>query len=462
MTDLALFLGRFHPVLVHLPIGFLLAAGVLELLARRPSMAGVRPVVGPVLLIGAASAVVSAGAGYLLMSRGSYGGDTVGWHRALGIALALSTSLTAAAWYAAAEGHRSTFGHAYRVLLALSLALLAVTAHLGGTLTHGEGFLTEHAPAFLRFGSATTAAPAGRAAADVVVYRDLVQPLLESRCVQCHGPDRREGELRLDGPEGIRAGGDSGAAVAAGDPGGSELIRRLWLPAGHADAMPPRGHAPLRVAEADLLRWWIAEGASFDQTLADVETPEHVEPAIEAVVGPIQPSAPAILTVDVPAAAAPALESARALGVHVSPLADGTPLLAASCTNAGAAFGDRELETLTALGPQITGLDLTGTAVTDAGLTALARFPHLTRLRLDRTAIGDAGLVHVGHLSRLESLNLYGTKVTDEGLSHLEELASLRTLYLWQTAATAAGAERLRAANPRLEVDLGISASPRS
>ena len=71
------------------------------------------------------------------------------------------------------------------------------------------------------------------------------------------------------------------------------------------------------------------------------------------------------------------------------------------------------------------------------------------------TAITDAGLTHLSALGRLETLNLYGTGVTDAGLVRLETLASLRRLYLWQTATTVDGVERLRSALPDLEADPG-------
>ena len=459
MTDLALFLGRFHPFLVHLPIGFLLLAGALELLARRPAFAGVRPVTGPVLLMSAAAAVLSAGAGYLLASSGAYDGGTLAWHRALGLAVAATTVLAAAAWYRSDGGVRRPVRRAYEGLLVVSVVLVAIAGHLGGTLTHGEGYLTEHAPAFLRLTAGSTATPAARAAHEIVVYRELVQPLMASRCVDCHGPDRREGGLRLDGPDEIRKGGESGAAITAGSPDGSELLRRLWLPRTDPEAMPPKGRAPLSVAEAGVLRWWIAQGASFEQTLADAEIPDHLRPAVEAIVGPVESGRPAILAVATPAADPAKLEQARRLGVSVSPLADDTSWLSAHCTNAGREFGDAELDALAGLGAQITWLDLTGTSVTDTGLAALSRFPNLTRLQLDRTGIGDAGLAHLAGLDRLEYLNLYGTRVTDEGLSHLTGLENLRSLYLWQTGASAQGVDRLRAGNPRLEIDLGLAPS---
>ncbi len=60
-------------------------------------------------------------------------------------------------------------------------------------------------------------------------------------------------------------------------------------------------------------------------------------------------------------------------------------------------------------------------------------------------------------LPYLDYLNLYATSITDEGLQHLTGLPRLRALYLWQTEVTPAGAERLRAALPDLDVNLGVA-----
>jgi hypothetical protein len=219
--------------------------------------------------------------------------------------------------------------------------------------------------------------------------------------------------------------------------------------------MPPGGRRPLTAAEASLLRWWIDQGASFEATLADVELDPQLRPAVEAMVGRLQPGAPAILAVKVPPADAGALAAIKAMGVSVTPLAAGTSLLEVHCTNVARTFGDEELAKLAPLAAQVTWLSLTGTQVTDAGLAVLAGFSNLTRLHLDRTRVTDAGLAPLARLKRLEYLNLYGSAVTDAGLSHLSGLGTLREVYLWRTGVTPAGAERLHTCLPRLRIDLG-------
>src|SRR5207302_8014841 len=51
-------------------------------------------------------------------------------------------------------------------------------------------------------------------------------------------------------------------AVAPGDPQGSELVARIFST--DSDRMPPaKTHKPLKAAEKQLLKRWIAEGAEY-------------------------------------------------------------------------------------------------------------------------------------------------------------------------------------------------------
>jgi hypothetical protein len=159
------------------------------------------------------------------------------------------------------------------------------------------------------------------------------------------------------------------------------------------------------------------------------------------------------LSVDPPDDAA--VDALRQTGLSVTPLAQDEPFLHVHATNAVNTLTDADLQKLNAVAPQVAWLDLARTGVTDAGLGVLGRLEHLTRLHLENTAVTDAALENLEGLEYLEYLNLYGTKVTDAGLQHLESLPRLRALYVWQTEVTAEAAERLQAANPRLEVNLG-------
>lgn len=454
-TDLGTFIGRFHPLLVHLPIGFLLITVVVELLSQTRRHAGVERLMPFLLALCAVSALLSVVTGLLLAPHGGYDHTLVWQHQTLGIGLAAATALAWGAAHLQAWRPSRAARAAYRTLLVTSILLLGATGHLGGSLTHGDTYLTEHMPVLPWF----TRTEAQRAPLDpstTPVFATLVAPTLHASCVPCHGPARAEGRLRLDTPEGLRKGGESGAVIVPGLSARSEIVRRLLLPPSHADAMPPRGHRPPSHAEAALLRWWIDQGASFDQTLADAEIRPELEPAIAAVLGPVDFSAPAILSVRVPAADPAAIARVRALPLRVEPLAAGTSLLQVQAVPASRGLGDTDLQALLPLAQQITWLDLGGTRVTDTGLTGLLpRLPNLSRLSLDRTAITDAVLVHLVTLTRLEALNVYGTTITDAGLKPLASLPRLRSVYAWQTAVTAAGAEALEAAAPRVTVNLG-------
>jgi uncharacterized membrane protein len=469
VNELTLFLGRFHPLLVHFPIVLLLLAGALELRAwwRHSSSSSTESGegTGAVLALGAVSALAAAGAGLLLGGSGGYGGSTFEWHQRFGVIVALGASLTVAGWIAARRSKRGRAATVvYRTLLGTTVSVLVVAGHLGATLTHGEGYLTEHAPASVRgllsplLGGSDAAARVARAD-QAVAYSSLIQPVLEKRCTRCHGAAKAEGKLRLDTPDAIRKGGSDGPVIVPGRAAESEIVRRIWLPSSHKDAMPPGGSQSLPASEAALIRWWIDQGARFNQKLSELDVTPEVQPAIEAVVGPLERGGPTLPAVNVGAPDRQAVATATRLGASVVPLASTNHFIELHCTNAGTRLGDAELAALRPLAPQTVWLDLSGTGITDAGLSTVAQFRNLTRLHLNRTRISDAGLKQLAGLQQLEYLNLYGTGVTDAGLPSLAVLKKLRTLYVWQTAVSSSGLERLHAALPRLEIETGLALS---
>jgi uncharacterized membrane protein len=458
VSDAAAFAGRFHPLLVHFPIALLVLAGLVELAAARrgdrsPWLLAARL---PLLGLAAVAAVAAAGVGLLLGTSGGYAGATYDRHLLLGVATAIGAVVTA---FAARRRARTGGGQVFvRVCLLVTLAVLTAGGHLGATLTHGEGYLTEHAPAPLRaLLAALVGAPADAAPAPVgppdqaQVYGTLVQPVLRKHCVSCHAAGAPRGRLALDTPEGIRAGGEHGAVLTGGPPLASELVRRVFLPVEHPDVMPPRGQPAIGAADAALLRWWVEHGASFDQPLAEFELAPEVRPAIEARLGPVVRGGPTLPTVTLPPLDPARLAAARALGIDVRPIADGSPWLEARLAPASGS-ADAAVASLVPVAGHVLWLTVAGSAVTDAACATIARLPNLTRLDVSRTAIGDAGLAALGTPAQLETLNLYGTQVTDAGLAGLAALPRLRRVYVWQTGVTEAGLGRLQAVAPKLDV----------
>ena len=451
----ALFLGRFHPVVVHFPIALLLLGAVVEVFgARSPSLSRVRPVAPFLLLLGALSSLAAVALGYMLSLAGGYEEGLLTLHMRLGLAVTALAFVMAflSAWLPEP-------GKVYRTVLALLMALVVLAGHFGGSLARGNGYLTYYLPSPVKslFGI-SGGVPDGLIANvdSAYVYADLVQPVLDRRCVSCHGPSKSRGALRLDTAEGLEEGGRDGPAFLAGYPAQSEILRRITLPPYDEDAMPPDGAAPLDVGETEVIRWWIEHGASFDMRVAEIEeTPTAVSTFLARVSLPRAARRSGIFALDVPPADTNAVAALSGTGLTVSHLAPDMPFLQVAAASVRANFGDAELEALHAVAPQIAVLDIGHTQVTDAGAAVLAGLPHLVRLHLEGTQVGDAALAQIGGLEHLEYLNLYGTQVTDEGLEHVRDLPALQSIYVWQSGVTEAGAEALRAARSDLEVNIG-------
>ncbi len=102
------------------------------------------------------------------------------------------------------------------------------------------------------------------------VFEDDVASLLQSRCVDCHNPSTRRGELDLSSAAGLREGGESGPVFVPGDPEKSHLYEMV-----HRGEMPKKG-GPLSHEQVETIREWIAGGAAFREAApALTKAPPH-------------------------------------------------------------------------------------------------------------------------------------------------------------------------------------------
>src|SRR5689334_19700636 len=90
-------------------------------------------------------------------------------------------------------------------------------------------------------------------------FRDLVAPVLEKRCVHCHGTTAPKGNLSLTTAQGVFKGGDGGPAVVAGNSEESPLLEMI---SGDPPEMPKKGE-PLSRQEVAQIRGWIKQGAHW-------------------------------------------------------------------------------------------------------------------------------------------------------------------------------------------------------
>jgi mono/diheme cytochrome c family protein len=467
MTESLYFLGRFHVLLLHLPIGILLLAAVLEVASRRARFAYLAPAVNAVWLLGCVSAIGTVVLGYLHASEGGFDAAAINAHRVAGTSLA---AVATATWLLRAH-LRVVYDKAWPVFSLAVLALLFVTGHFGGNLTHGDTYLAQYAPAPLRHligvSDETLPRPKPKDLAAADLYLDVVAPAFQQRCSSCHNDSKKKGGLSLARYATVIKGGEHGPVIVAGNEKRSDLVRRISLPPTDDDFMPHDGKTPLSPEQTAAIRWWVAAGAPRTAAIATLKPPPEVRASLETALGLRSPASrapelaagsaapPAAPVVDVPAPDAGVVNGLESNGFVVRAIAAGSPLVQVDYT-ANRAIDAQDLANLARIAKQIYMLNLRSAGVTDAQLEPLGHFQNLVSLRLELNPITNAGLEHLKSLAKLAYLNLYGTKVSDAGLSALASLPNLREVFLWQTAVTPPALAAFARAHAGVRIDSGF------
>ncbi len=414
-ADWMQFLGRFHPLIVHLPIGLIVLLPLLEFAGtRRQSL---REAAGFVLQIALATCVLAIIFGLLLAYGSGEIGTTVTRHMRGGILLAMELLLCVVVRQSLLERHQSRL---YFILLTAVLITLTWTAHHGGSLTHGSDYLTRYMPPTLK----RFLAPSAVASHPNSFFARHIYTVLDTKCVACHGTNKEQGGLRLDSYESLMAGGKDGVVIAPRNPDGSLLLKKVTLPPNDPHFMPAEGRAPLTPEEIARMRAWVLNGASPDATSVPgifiAEDQEEAPPpvgdysAFMVEIRQMQQS-----------------QGAKLVPVSANP-SDGLIL---RTIDAAATFDDVQLAKFQRYAPFIVEAELGRTAVTDAGVETLGQFKNLRALHLEGTAVSGRSLTKLSSLSQLTYLNLSGTKVTSDAVAALKAKPNLRHLYLFNTPA---------------------------
>lgn len=457
-------LGRLHPLTVHFPIALAIAAAAVEfvnILRRRQEAS---PFALPATIFAAIAACFAAWFGWLNADfENATPGNTLFIHRWLGVMGAGGLVVVAVVGLAGRDGSRPRALNGYRWGLLVCACVVGVGAHFGGSMVYGDGYLTkvlfakasEKTPASPGDGdsseeataktdpSATNASKLAETPPQAarISFRDDVLPILDARCVECHGAEKVKGGLRMDSATALFEGDPEWWSVQPGRPEDSVLLERIELPADDPDAMPPSGDR-LTAAQIEVIRTWIADGAVHDGVtpLPDPRETSNVAERIE--------SAPAKIE-DALMSSVARLRSRRAM---VTPIAQGSVDWEVNASLVDPPFGDADMEDLSGLKSVLIWLQLSRSAVTDSGVESLRGFDRLQRLKLDHTSVGDAIVDTLLSLPALRTVNLYATRITDAGLERLAAHPGLATIYCDQSEVTSAGRAAAAAAHPDVDI----------
>lgn len=416
------FIGRFHPLIVHLPIGFILLALLLEF--SKSQFKEIDSVLRFILLWTILSGSFSILTGYLQYLQEGYLWETVKGHFYMGlITIILSMG------YFIFLGEGTLFNRIPRIFFPMGLlASIVVTGHLGGNITHGEDHLTAPIAAFLKNENKES----GFSLSEInyeeqPLYSSVVAPILSKKCVSCHNTKRKKGGLQMHTFEAIQKGGKNGSIINFNDPKLSELLVRIHLPLAEKKHMPPKAKKQLTKAEIKLIKYWIEVGAPEKQTLGQLGIKRTlIEPFFQREEVNFYPA----LEVNPPDPEV--IQSILSKGLIISPVKRGANLLTMSTLNLPE-FDTAQLEELVGIREQLVSIDLSYSAVDDAIFGVLAQFPNLVQIKLNYTQITGKELHLLRGLAYLKKLHLVDTALKGTALSSLENFPALEQVFAFQS-----------------------------
>ena len=401
------YVGKFHPLVLHLPIGSLLMTFLL-LVVSRYQKGGLEKAIRIGVDFSFAGALMAALMGCLLSLDEAYDFNSLKFHFWAGIiTLILSFSLCI---LHRTKGKENLFFGSYL----LTLLALTVAGHKGGQITHGEDYLST---------AALFEEPIMVVQKDSVdYYKEVVHLIFEDKCVSCHNSNKSKSELRLDRYDLILIGGERGSIFDSQNPNESRLIRYINLPKEDKLHMPPKNKSQLSEKEKWLLTDWVNSGAYLKEGKVSLLKNEDLESNVLSFLGADK---------QVRAAGRGDLVKLLATGFRIKPNALHDNLLRIKYMKSR--LTSDHLKTLLKVKKQLVELDVSNTNFDDEMATILLDFPRLKHLRLDQTQISDDALSFLKSTA-LEVLNLCNTKVTYQGVQNLLKVKPPKTVYAWNTA----------------------------
>lgn len=456
VPDFVIFLGRFHPLLVHLPIGFLLFAFLLEIYQRIKKINDFNKAISAALLLGGAGAIAASVLGYMLSQSGGYNQDMLDQHFWFAIVTIVISLL---AWALKENYLKLKLDQNSKIHLYLSVViviLISVTGHLGGNLTHGSEYLMEYAP----FGrpEKIVLEPV-LDVQEATLYGHLVAPILKEKCLSCHNESKLKGQLSLQDSVSMFKGGKHGNSLVIGDADASEIYKRVMLDLHDKKFMPPEGKPGLTENEKEILAYWINTGkADFSKKIKEVETTEEILKVASALLGLDEKSAAAKLAT-VSQISEDVLNELAKEGFVLRELVFGSSLYDVVLPENSSATTEEmasKFEVLAKVGSNVLWLSVRNNHVSDALLSEIALFENLQKLHLNKNPITDIGIQNLSSIPSLKSLNIYETEVTEHSFETLNSIKSLKNVYLWKTGITDIQIKEFEKNESHLNLILGI------
>lgn len=434
-------IGKFHPLIVHLPIGIFCLAIIFKTMAYLNKNKSLEDILPITIFIGFAFSLLSLGTGYIHANMESIDSSLSAKHQFSAWMLTLWSFIL---FLLLKKSANLYFVHISWFMLLIQVIL---TGDYGGRLTHGINY-------FELSKEIHYTRPEIRNPDSAMVYRDIIEPILAAKCWSCHSAKKQRGGLRLDGKDWILQGGKKGKVLIPHDTVHSEISRRISLSEAEDDHMPPNGKPGLNKNEMQILKWWIAGGADFEKSMIESKPDAQMQLTIKNYLNSLESESqsitinPYIPLIKVSALDDGLLQAFNSKSISLQRIAQNSDWLYLVIHNNEY---DPELVKIVKMKDHIAWINASHSKMNDKLIDFFTSCSQVTKLDLSHSVLTDAMLSKLSSLSNLKSLNLSNTPI--HTIDFLNKMHSLQHVYLYNSSVPQ---EIIRTINvPGLSIDTG-------
>ena len=437
-----LYVGKFHPLLLHLPVAMVILLAPLSFLnATNQEDSKIAVVFKTAVTYTALFSTLTALGGLLLAASADYDQQTLFIHKWFGVGVAFASH---ALIYINDLSRSKKL--VWNISLLSTIGAMIVGSHYGGTLTHGEGFLafnTTEAEKLVGVSFTET----------TTVYDGAIQPIIEAKCLSCHNDKKAKGGLNFTALNTVLKGGKSGNIWVAGDPDKSMIIERMLLDMDDKKHMPPRGKTQLSSTEILLFKEWIRAGAKPELTYHGLSDSAILRKIVASIIESSPVKKPVKVYAFEPADEAE-IKKLNTPFRRVMPLSSNSPALVVKFY-LKEKFDLNMLKELQSVSKQVIEINLSTMPADDKVIDLLTQFENLEVLNLNGTDITGANLKNLIANKKLEQIAVANTKVGKSALEALAKSTSLKKVFLWSSKVTKDEVAELTKSYAAIHWDLG-------
>jgi hypothetical protein len=430
-SNLIQWFGKLHPLVLHFPIVLGIAIVVYLVFFQAKKLA---PSTEKLLFTSnALLASLVALFGLFLSKQDAYDNTILNVHKWGGVAI------TVISW---SFIYMNSLSFNFKRALGLSYFIaLVIFTHKGAQLTHGEEVLSFPKPIPVKISENINAD------STLTVYEKAIAPILEQKCIGCHGPEKIKGNLQLSSPELIIKGGKNGSLLNSINNQEALLLQRIHLPNADEKHMPPDGKIQLTLEELTLLNRWVKAGGDFKKKINEMVKTDSLAIMAIAYKAPIRGE-------ENSKGNAFDLKQYNTSYCTVNYSYYGSDEVFVDFFQ-GAFYKTASLKKLAPIKDKITSLNMQGMPLTKEDLGIVASFPNLRKLNLNYTKLSLSDLIPLKNLIKLKNISICGMELNPKSLASFIDKAPFTQIQIWNNHTNEKEYASLIANNKKIKIIVG-------